>query len=315
LRPSRRDIVIATRRSRLATTQSQSIGDRLHRLNSRVELTLLPLESDGDRVLDHPLSSVGGKGLFTRAIERALLEKRADIAVHSLKDVPVDDATPGLIIAATPPRMPVHDVLIARTAARIDDLPHGARVGTCSPRRASQLLRLRSDLQIVPLRGNVESRIAKVLETGEFDATLLAAAGLARLGLTEHTNAIPLEQVLSAAGQGALAVQVRVDDHVSLRRCMPINDAATAVATNTERQVVAALDADCHSPIAVLAELTDNQTMRLRARVLSPDGADCAEADESAPAQSAAKLCKSVIDALLKQGAREILRQATRAAR
>lgn len=310
MRPSRRDIVIATRRSKLAVAQSQAIGRWLAQLNPRVGLRLVTLESEGDRVLDHPLAAVGGKGLFTGAIEQALLDGSADIAVHSLKDLP-SEATPGLVIAAIPARMPPHDVLICREGGSIEGLAVGATVGTCSPRRHAQLRRLRGDLKITPMRGNVDTRLRKVLEEQRFDATLLAAAGLLRLGLEEHTSRpIPMEQVLPAAGQGALAVQCRVDDHLSLRRCMPLNDATTSLCVHAERQIVADLGADCHSPLAVLAQPGEDDRLRLRARVLSHDGSTCLEADETAPAKSIPLVCRSVVKKLLDRGARHLLDEA-----
>lgn len=312
VRPSRRDIVIATRQGPLATAQSQDVGQRLQAMNPKVQMRLVPLKSEGDKVPDRPLASFGGKGLFTRGIERALLDKRADIAVHSLKDQPTD-GTRGLVTVATPTRFPAHDVLIARDASRIEDLPEGATVGTSSPRRKAQLLHVRPDLHVVPLRGNVGTRIDKVFEQKQVDATLLAAAGLLRLGMSEHLdNAVPVDQVLPAASQGALAVQCRVDDHITMRRCMPLNDANTGTLVNTEREVVAALNADCHSPLAVLAEFTEDGQIRLRARVLSHDGRERLHEDHSAPVKRIDDMLRTVIDALLQQGARRLLEQAAR---
>jgi hydroxymethylbilane synthase len=207
----------------------------------------------------------------------------------------------------------VHDVLIARGPKTIAELPEGAVVGTCSPRRKAQLLRVRCDLQIVNLRGNVQTRLRKVLEDKAMDATLLAAAGLGRLGLGEHAaNAIPVEQVLPACGQGALAVQCRVDDHITVRRCMPLNDAATSIAVNAERSVAAALGADCHSPVAILAELVDANTLRIRARVLSTDGTQCAEVDLSGPSKKLRPLVEEAVASLIAQGAKALLEQAAR---
>lgn len=310
MRPSRRDILIATRRSKLALTQAEWVGRLLQKLNPGVEVRYVTLDSEGDRVTDHPLASVGGKGLFTRSIERTLLDGKADIAVHSLKDVPTEP-TEGLLIAAIPTRLPVHDVLVSRHGRALCDLPQGATMGTCSPRRGAQLLRLRPDLKVVAMRGNVDTRLAKVLDQGLFDATLLAAAGLLRLGLDRFAQAaLSCRDVLPAAGQAALAVQCRVDDHISLRRCIPLNDSAASIAVTAERQVVAALGADCHSPVAVLCEPIEGLCWRIRARVLSPTGSVCIEADETGSAKTVRKLAKVIADKLIAQGARQVLRQA-----
>ena len=313
MRPSRRDILIATRRSQLALAQSQMAGNWIHKLNPKVGLRLIELESEGDRVMDRPLAALGGKGLFTRAVEQAVLDGRADIAVHSLKDLPTEP-TPGLTIVATPRRAPVHDVLISASAKRIEDLPRGATIGTCSPRRKSQLLRLRPDLNIVLLRGNVDTRLRKVLEEELMDATLLAAAGLARLNLPQHLVApVPVEQVLPAAGQGALAIQCRVDDHITMRRCLPLHDTLTGTTANAERDVVAKIGANCHSPVAVLAESIGVDKVRLRARVLSHDGQDCLEVDMTEGVKKLRALCNAAAKQLLDQGARKLIEEAAAA--
>lgn len=312
MRPSRRDIVIATRKSKLALTQSEMIGQWINRLNPRVKLRLNPMESEGDKITDHPLASHGGKGLFTRVIEQSLLKGDSDLAVHSFKDVPTEN-TQGLIIAATPARADFHDVLICREGQSIEDLPSKATLGTCSPRRIAQALRIRKDLKIVNLRGNVDTRLRKALKENEVDAILLAAAGLRRLGLTEHlAKPVPAAQILPAAAQGALAIQCRVDDHVSLRRCMPLNDSMTSTCVNAERSVVAALGADCHSPVAALAESAGTGKLRLRARVLSLDGAVCLEADQIGSTRKLRDLIDTVAQSLIDQGALKVLKDATK---
>ena len=312
MRSSRRGITIATRRSRLATIQSEIVRERLRRLNPKVAVRLEPLTSRGDQVKDQPLARFGGKGLFTKRIERALLDGRADVAVHSYKDMPVEE-TPGLVVAATPKRAAYHDVLVARDADSIDGLREGATVGTCSPRRATQLLRLRPDLNIVNLRGSVETRIGRVVEEQMIDATLLAAAGLDRLGLSKRVgHAVPVDQVLPAAGQGAMAVQVRVDDHTAMRRCLPLNDPMASVLATMEREVVGALEADCHSPLAVLAEVNEaGDEVRLRARVLSLDGRTCLAVDRRTPIERLHGLSDAATRSLLDQGARQVLQEAT----
>ncbi|MFP4145927.1 MAG: hydroxymethylbilane synthase [Phycisphaeraceae bacterium] len=325
MRRSRKPIVIASRRSRLARTQAETIGRALQRLHPRVRVEYRWIESHADRVLDQPLASLGGKGLFTSAIEQALLTGEADLAVHSLKDLPSEN-TPGLTLAAIPTRADVRDCLIAPgQPVSFDELPEHSVLGTSSPRRAGQARRLRPDLQVQVLRGNVETRIRKVLEPEQdarhYDATLLAAAGLTRLGLSEHlATAIATDVMLPAACQGALGIQCRTDDHVTLTRCLPLNDPAAAAAVHAEREVVAELIADCHSPIAVLCEPVEpGQTsrrqhdaywFRLRVRVLSRDGRECATSDVRGRPTDLPRLVAETVETLDRQQARRLLAEA-----
>lgn len=312
MRPSRRPIVIATRRSRLALAQSQAVADALQRLHPQIDVSLKPLDSEGDRILDRPLTAIGGKGLFTRSIEALLLKGSADLAVHSLKDLPVQMPA-GLVLAATPTRGEVRDALICPNAATLADLPPGATVGTASPRRAAQIKRLREDVKIVPLRGNVETRLRKALDQNGLQATLLAGVGLQRAGLAEHADKlIDVQTMLPAASQGILGLQCRSDDHVTLRRCLPLNDAVTATCAHCERQIVQALRADCHAAVAVLCEPVD-KGLRIRARVLSHDGATCLEADQTCPLRSAGRTCRKIAEQLLDQGAARLIARSAKA--
>lgn len=325
MRRSRKPIVIASRRSRLARAQAELVGKALAKLHPTIEIQYRWIESEGDRHEGIMLADHGGKGLFTGAIEDALLRGQADLAVHSLKDLPCTD-TPGLSIAAVPRRGDVRDCLISAAGyASLDELPHEAVVGTASPRRAAQLLRRRPDLRIELLRGNVDTRLRKVLEEGQgprYDATLLAIAGLARLGEAQRAT-VPLDTdlMLPAACQGALAIQCRADDHVTLTRCLPLNDPTTATAVHTERAVVAGMGADCHSPIAVLAEPakidagaakrnSDAHWFRVRVRVLSSDGQTCIDIDEQTRTPELRRLVKSIIRSLTERGARQVLANA-----
>lgn len=324
MRRSRKPILIASRTSPLARVQAEMVGRGLSRLNPHLEVRYIWVESEGDKIKTGPLSAVGGKGLFTKAVERIILAGDADIAVHSMKDMPADEETPGLQIAAVPKRADVRDVLIGQAGPiGVDDLPQGANIGTSSPRRAAQLRRLRSDLSMHVIRGNVDTRIGKVMgDMPLHDATLLALAGLMRLGRAEHTTKpLPVEQVLPAASQGALGIQCRRDDHVSLTRLLPLNNPAASTAIHAEREIVAGLGADCHSPIAVLAEQVspeqtqakrnaDSHWFRLRARVLSADGATMLEADEQCKTRDLRRLVKQVVKDLAEQGALELLRSA-----
>ncbi len=302
------------------------VGRGLARLNPGIEVRYIWVTSEGDKVTSGPLSAVGGKGLFTKSVERVVLSGDADIAVHSLKDLPADELTPGLQIAAVPKRADVRDVLIGRSGAiSIDALPQGAIVGTSSPRRAAQLKRLRPDIRTEIIRGNVQTRLDKVLgPAAGLDATMLAVAGLNRLGKVEHLDKpLPVELMMPAASQGALGIQCRRDDHVSLTRLLPLNHPATATAIHAEREVVTGLGADCHSSIAVYAEQVDPEKtraqrnadahwFRLRARVLSADGSACLEADEQCKTQELRRLIKRMVQDLTDRGARKLLRPAGR---
>jgi hydroxymethylbilane synthase len=330
LRRSRKPVIIAARPSPLARAQAELVGKALGRIHKNVNVEYRWITSKGDESQSGADVAGTGKGVFTRAIEKALLAGEADVAVHSLKDLPAVD-TPGLQIAAVPRRAEVRDCLVsAEPAPNIAALASGAVVGTSSARRAAQLLALRTDLRIEPIRGNVETRLKKVLEATQqrrYDATLLAVAGLERLGLSQHCQQIIApEDVLPAAGQGALAIQCRSDDHLSLTRCLPLNQPSTAAAVHAERQVVAGLGADCHGAIAILVRqasdpdraagrgaggrVAADPLFRLQVRVMSQDGQHRLEADERAPARELRRLVQRVVADLQRHGAESLLAQA-----
>ncbi len=299
------------------------IGRALNKLHPKIEVQYKWIESEGDQAVDQSLADRGGKGLFTKDVERLVLAGEADLAIHSLKDLPAAD-TSGLVLAAVPKRADVRDCLITPNGAQaIGDLPQGAVIGTSSPRRASQLLKLRPDLRIGLMRGNVQTRLDKVLGAAgnsPYDATLLAMAGLIRLGLKEHLQSpIPVEQVMPSACQGALAIQCRANDHVTLTRCLPLNNAEASTAVHAERQIVSGLGGDCHSPIAVLAEQSkqpptpakrnaDAHWFRLRVRVLSADGTQCLEVDDQVKTKDLRRLVKQTVKDLLARGAKDLLK-------
>lgn len=319
MRRSRRPIVIASRQSPLARAQAQAVGRALIALHPGLRVDYHWVESEGDRLTEGPLASAGGKGLFAKSIEIAILEGQADLAVHSLKDLPAaaDEQTPGLVIAAIPTRGDVRDCLVVKpglAAASITELPANATLGTASPRRAAQALRLRPDLKVQLIRGNVQTRLDKVISQRVFDATLMAVAGLRRAGLADHAKAIvEPEQIMPAACQGALALQCKSDDHVTLWRCLPLNDPLSSQAVHAERQVVAALGAGCHSPVCVLAQhRMEGKTIQfdLRARVLSPDGSRLAHASETGTARQVSRMVQTLLSNLKSQGATDILRLA-----
>ena len=291
---------LGTRGSPLARTQSQLVANELERAHPGLHVELVTLKTTGDRLADAPLHDAGGKGLFTKELEQALLAGEVDFAVHSLKDVPVTMPlvdTSNLVIAAVPPREDPRDVLVSPGAKSLADLPQGSRVGTTSLRRRCQLLERRPDLRIEPLRGNVETRLRK-LRDGQFDAIVLAAAGLRRLGMLDETEMTFLDPAdfLPAAGQGALALQCRRDDTPTRDVLAPLNDLPTSICVDAERAVIAALNGDCHSPIAALATRDAGGEILLRVAVGERGGdppVDRAEA--RGPSDAAATVVDQVI--------------------
>jgi hydroxymethylbilane synthase len=266
--PSR--IVIATRESALALWQARHVQARIAELYPDVQLEILGMTTEGDRKLGSSLAKIGGKGLFVKELEDALANGRADIAVHSMKDVPMD-LQPGHVIGAVPERADPRDAFVSNRYADLAALPAGARVGTSSLRRESQLRSARPDLTVGPLRGNVQTRLRK-LDEGEYDAILLAAAGLKRLGLADRIRAVlPTEQSLPAAGQGALAIECRAARDDVLALLAPLDHAPTAAAVRAERAVSRTLAGSCNVPLAAYAEVIGGR-MHLRAYVGSPDG-------------------------------------------
>jgi len=271
-----RPIRIGTRGSPLALVQARTVRDALAAAHAALrgadDIQILPIKTTGDAVQDRKLMEIGGKGLFTKEIEEALLDGRIDCAVHSMKDMPTW-LPAGLAIGAMLAREDPRDALFAKTGRSIDELPRGAVVGTASLRRQAQLLALRPDLKVVPLRGNVETRLRK-LAAGEADATLLAVAGLKRLGLLDKASAvIDSAEILPAVGQGAIGIEVRADDARLGALLAPLDHRATTVCVTAERACLAELDGSCHTPIAAFAELAaDGRSLRLRALIALPDG-------------------------------------------
>lgn len=271
---------LGTRASPLALAQAHMVRNALLSAHgwdeSRVEI--VAMTASGDRILDRPLAEVGGKALWTKELDRALFEGEIDFAVHSMKDV--ETLRPAeLAIVAMLPRADVRDRLIG--APSIAALPQGARVGTSSPRRAAQLLRHRPDLDIVLFRGNIATRLAK-LAAGEADATLLAAAGLDRLGQSDVGVAVSEADMLPAPAQGAIGIETHAANARVQALLAPINDAATFACVMAERAFLATLTADCHSPVAAQARLVDGQ-LHIRGEILSPDGALCEAGDAGDP--------------------------------
>ena len=297
-------IVIATRESPLALWQAEHVKSRLEATQPGVEVVLLGMTSRGDQLLDKPLFKVGGKGLFVKELETALLDERADIAVHSMKDVPIfmpDGLTLGVICEREDPR----DALVG--CADLDQLAQGARLGTSSLRRSCQLSRHRPALELGFLRGNVNTRLAR-LDGGEFDAIILACAGLIRLGFEDRIGAaIDPDLSLPAAGQGAVGIEFRETDQRVRDLLAPLHDEDTAPRVLAARAVVRRLDGGCDLPIAAFAEF-DGDGLWLRARVGATDGTSLLEAE--ARCADPEQLGKSVAEMLLSQGAEDLIRAA-----
>lgn len=292
-------LALATRRSPLALRQAEFVAAALRERVPGLEPELLALSTRGDELLDRALAPLGGKGLFIKALEAALVSGRARIAVHSLKDVPAELES-GFALAAVPARADPRDVLISPHGPGLADLPHGARVGTASLRRQAQLLAARPDLEIVTLRGSVQTRLAR-LDGGELDAVVLAAAGLARLGISRGAPLAP-EVMLPACGQGALGLEVRADDAEAAAAAAALEDPAARSAATAERGFCRALGATCASPVAAYA-VTSARMLHLRVRVASVDGTCVlSESAEGAP-ESAHELGVRLARALLARGA------------
>ena len=265
---------IGTRGSALALAQTAQVAAALAAFDTALAapgaIATVPIRTTGDRVQDRPLAEIGGKALFTREIEEALLDHRVDIAVHSTKDLPTF-LPQGLTIGGYLEREDPRDAFLSRRADSLAALPRGAVLGSSSPRRAAQLLHERPDLTIAPLRGNIDTRVAK-LDGGEYDAIVLALAGLKRLGLAGRATAIiPAEQMLPAPAQGAIGLEIRADDERAIGYCAAINHAETSICVGAERAFLAVLGGDCRTPIAALARIEDG-TFRFRAAILKPDG-------------------------------------------
>jgi hydroxymethylbilane synthase len=296
---------IATRKSPLALWQAEHVRSHLQALHAGLQVELLTMSTKGDRILDSPLAKIGGKGLFVKELEQGMLEGRADIAVHSMKDVPAE-LPDGLCIAAILEREDPQDAFVSGQYASIDALPEGARVGTSSLRRQCQLRARRPDLEILDLRGNVGTRLAK-LDAGDYDAIILACAGLKRLGLEGRITAILAPEVmLPAIAQGVIGIESRSDDARIQALLDPLHHAVTAQRTQAERAMNAALAGGCQAPVAGYSVI-GSAGIELRGLVGRPDGTEIIRADISGPADDAAVLGKQLADDLLSRGAGQIL--------
>lgn len=300
-------VVIGSRGSDLALNQAHHVAALLRAAAPEVEVAVEIISTKGDRITDVPLSQVGGKGIFTKELEVALLDKSIDLAVHSLKDLPTE-LPGGLMLAAITEREDPADAFISASGCALLDLPRGAKVGTSSTRRQVQLKALRPDLDLVDLRGNVPTRLKKLRDEG-LDAIILAAAGLNRLGLSEHITAtIPPEHMLSAVGQGALGIEIREDDAPLRTLLERIHHPETATAATAERALLAAIGGGCQVPLGALATMRDNM-LHLQACACSPDGSQVVRAAQSGPVGDPEGLGRAVAGALIEAGASAFVKQ------
>ncbi|MCX7091403.1 MAG: hydroxymethylbilane synthase [Legionellales bacterium] len=312
---------IATRNSPLALWQARYIAQQLSQHSPDLDIELVPMTTSGDRFLDHQTAPQGGKGLFVKEIEEALLQNRADIAVHSMKDVPAIQPD-GLGIVAISQRENPYDAFVSQHYATLADLPFQASVGTSSIRRQSQLLAYRPDLKMISLRGNIQTRLTKI-STIPCDAIILAAAGLLRMDLQDQIQEIiPEDLMLPACGQGALGIECRLDDQPIRAFIEALNDPLTALCVNTERQVNAILGGHCHVPLAVSCRIrrpeerpvsgdsslcSEGDQLILQAKVLSADGTIVLSGSSTGPQKQASHLAQDCTQQLLAQGARQLL--------
>lgn len=310
---------IATRASQLALWQAHHVADLLREKLDSVEVEIVHISTHGDRDQSEPLSQMGGTGVFTKEVQLALLDGRADIAVHSLKDLPTEQAE-GLVIAAIPDREIVYDALVLpensdggndsseqQPVDVLGQLPHGARVGTGSLRRQAQLLHARPDLELAEIRGNVDTRLRK-LDDGDYDAIILAAAGLTRLELGHRISSLlKPPSMFPAVGQGALGLECRVDDQTTQTALAHLTNAGVFSAASAERALLRTLRAGCHAPVGVFSGTLDNGDLKLTGVVLSRDGQERLSAESSAPMPNAEALGQAVAEQLIAAGAERLI--------
>jgi len=298
--PSTKTLRIGTRRSALARWQAEWVASALQAHGH--DVILVPIVTRGDTDQAQPLGAIGGDGLFTKELQRALLADEVDLAVHSLKDLPTE-FVPGLTVAATPERAPTADALVSRSGVLLADLPAGAKIGTGSLRRRAQLWHARADLTMHNIRGNVDTRLRKLAE-GEFDAIVLAEAGLSRLGLAERiTERLSPPLMLPAVGQGALGLECRADDMETRAALADLDHASTHVAVLAERALMRSLAGGCLAPIAAIGQVKADGQLHLSAVVLSGDGKTRLAAEGAAAAAEAEPLGQRVAAQLAEQGA------------
>jgi hydroxymethylbilane synthase len=300
-------VIVGSRGSKLALTQTNWVISELKRLNSEVEFLIEKISTKGDKITDVPLSRLGGTGLFTKELEVALIKEKIDIAVHSAKDVPTE-IHEGLMIGATPKREDPHDVLISSNNATLEKLADGARIGTSSLRRKAQLLAYRPDFKILDLRGNLDTRIKKI-DADDMEAIIVAHAGLIRIGYTGTiSQIIPFDIMLPAVGQGSLCIEIRKNDELVKKIVSHIDDRKTKIAVDCERALLAKLQGGCQVPIGAYAEVQGN-TVSIEAIVSTLDGDHAIRDKHSGPIKQAAKIGEELAQRMLESGGEKILHE------
>jgi hydroxymethylbilane synthase len=299
------ELRIGTRGSQLALFQANWVKDQLVRTHPELKVILIKIKTTGDKIQDAPLAKIGGKGLFVKEIEEALIQRRIDLAVHSIKDVPTEFPK-GLHLSVITKREDPRDVFISKDGKTLKDLPQGAKIGTSSLRRQAQLLHFRGDLELIPLRGNLDTRLKK-LKTLNLDAIVLALAGVKRLGLEERiSEIIPIDISLPAIGQGALGIETRMDDQVVEDQIRFLNDPDSSIAITAERAFLKKLEGGCQVPIAAFAQKVGS-TLQIDGLVGTIDGKRLIRHHLEGPIEEAEPLGTQLAEILLVKGAKEIL--------
>ncbi len=299
------NLKIGTRGSKLALTQTNFVADKLKKAIPDAEIEICVIKTSGDIMQDVSLLTIGGQGVFVKELEEALLSGKVDLAVHSMKDVP-GDIPEGLTFAAILPREDIRDVLVSRDNTKLEFMPKSAKIGTGSQRRGAQIKAMMPDINIVPLRGNIDTRLRKI-ETENLTGVILAAAGMKRMGLAERiTQFLPVETMLPAVGQGALGLQIRKDDTELAKACAALNDATTAAEVAAERSFLRALGGGCRLPIAALGEL-DGQMLTLEGMVAAPNGSTMIREKINGTIKDAEEMGKKLAEIVLDKGGRRLL--------
>lgn len=299
------NLKIGTRGSKLALTQTNFVVEKIKKLMLEADIEICVIKTSGDIMQDMSLLTIGGQGVFVKEIEEALLSKKIDLAVHSMKDVP-SETPEGLMFAAILPREDVRDVLVARENIKIEFMPRGAKIGTGSLRRGAQIKAILPDVNIVPLRGNIDTRLKKI-ETENLTGVVLAAAGIKRMGLAERiTQFLPVETMLPAVGQGALGLQIRKADVDLAKICASLNDAATAVEVTAERSFLRGLGGGCRLPIAALGKL-EKDRLSLEGMIAAPNGTTMIREKIGGAKEEADELGKKLAEIILEKGGKKLL--------